>query len=173
MINSQEFTDYLAKIGLNYFTGVPDSLMANLCWELVRKAETSEGKINTEIVANEGVAVANCIGYYLATGKPGVVFLQNAGLGNIYNPFASLCSSGVFNIPIIFLIGWRGGPGVKDEPQHVLQGKITAKTLKILEIPLFEVNALCDLKFLVNSKFLQRALEKKKSCALLFEQGSI
>ena len=101
MINAKELTVFLTNLGLNHFTGVPDSLMSKLCWELVKQSEQVDSKFETKIVANEGIAVANSIGYFLATGRPAVVFLQNAGLGNIYNPFVSLCSKGVFNIPII------------------------------------------------------------------------
>jgi phosphonopyruvate decarboxylase len=173
MIKAKELNIFLTQLGLKYFTGVPDSLMSRLCWELVEQSKLESSEIKTEIVANEGIAVANSIGYFLATGRPGVVFLQNAGLGNIYNPFVSLCSEGVFNIPIIFLIGWRGDPNVKDEPQHIFQGQITNKTLEILNLPTLELNPDHNIDYLVDSNFIQRSVVNKKSCAILFATGAI
>lgn len=173
MIKAKELTVFLTQLGLNYFTGVPDSLMSKLCWELVEQSKLENSETKTEIVANEGIAVANSIGYFLATGRPGVVFLQNAGLGNIYNPFVSLCSEGIFNIPVIFLIGWRGDPNIKDEPQHIFQGQITNKTLEILNLPTLELNPAHNIEYLVNSNVIQKSVVNKKSCAILFASGAI
>jgi phosphonopyruvate decarboxylase len=173
MIKAKELNIFLTKLGLKYFTGVPDSLMSRLCWELVEQSKLENSDLKTEIVANEGIAVANSIGYFLATGRPGVVFLQNAGLGNIYNPFVSLCSEGVFNIPIIFLIGWRGDPNIKDEPQHIFQGQITNKTLELLNLPTLELKSNHNIDYLVESNIIQRSVASKKSCAILFASGAI
>lgn len=173
MINPQELNEFLTNQGLNYFTGVPDSLMSKLCWDLVEQSNLTETDVYTQIVANEGIAVANCIGYFLATGRPGVVFLQNAGLGNIYNPIASLCSENVFNIPIVFLVGWRGDPDTKDEPQHVFQGQITLSTLEILNLTTITLNPSHNLKYLTDSGIVQESIEKKKSCVILFANGAI
>jgi phosphonopyruvate decarboxylase len=74
-------------------------------------------------------------GYYLATGKIGMVYMQNSGMGNAINPLASLVDKKVYNIPLIMLIGWRGEPGKKDEPQHIKQGEITKSLLDVLGIP--------------------------------------
>jgi phosphonopyruvate decarboxylase len=163
----------LTKQGLNYFTGVPDSLMSKLCWDLVERSKLSKTEVYTQIVANEGIAVANCIGYFLATGRPGVVFLQNAGLGNIYNPIVSLCAENVFNIPIVFLVGWRGDPKTKDEPQHVFQGQITVRTLEMLGLTTLVLNATNDLEHLINSGIIQESVASMKSCAILFAHGAI
>lgn len=173
MINATELITFLTNLELNYFTGVPDSLMSKLCWELVKQSEQANSKVKTKIVASEGIAVANSIGYFLATGRPGVVFLQNAGLGNIYNPFVSLCSKEVFNIPVIFLIGWRGDPNTKDEPQHVFQGQITLKTLDILAVPTLELNSANDIDYLIDSNIVQRSIADRNSCAILFASGAI
>ena len=114
MINTNEFYEYLLTKGLDTFYGVPDSLLKDIC-ACITKNALSEKHI---ITANEGNAVGLASGHYLSTGKPAVVYLQNSGLGNIINPLISLADEDVYKIPILFLIGWRGEPGTKDEPQH-------------------------------------------------------
>ncbi len=74
-------------------------------------------------------------GYHLATGKVALVYLQNSGQGNTINPLLSLADRDVYSIPLLLLIGWRGEPGTKDEPQHVKQGKVTASLLDAMDIP--------------------------------------
>ena len=91
------------------------------------------------IAANEGNCAALAAGYHLATGKIPVVYMQNSGEGNIVNPAASLLNHEVYAIPVVFIIGWRGEPGVPDEPQHTCQGRITKKLLDVLDIQAFEV----------------------------------
>ena len=122
--------DVFAKY--DFFTGVPDSLLKPLCdWLLNKYGVSPEKHI---IAANEGNAVAIAAGYHLATGKIPVVYLQNSGLGNIINPAASLLSEKVYGIPVLFIIGWRGEPGIADEPQHIFQGEITQKLLEDIGI---------------------------------------
>ena len=87
------------------------------------------------ITANEGNAIALSSGYYLATKKIGLVYMQNSGLGNAINPLVSLSDKEVYGIPVLLLIGWRGEPNEKDEPQHQKQGKITLELLETLDIP--------------------------------------
>lgn len=121
------------KHGISFFTGVPDSLLKALCDELFDRFGTDGDQ---HIVAhNEGGAVALCAGHYLATGKPGLCYMQNSGIGNAVNPLASLMDPDVYSIPCLLIIGWRGEPGVKDEPQHVKQGKITLGLLDLMGIP--------------------------------------
>lgn len=120
-----------------FFTGVPDSQLKALCSWLYDRYGISEHHI---IAANEGNAVALAAGYHLATGKVPVVYLQNSGLGNIVNPVASLLNDRVYGIPCLFIVGWRGEPGVHDEPQHVFQGEITLSQLEILNIPAFVID---------------------------------
>ncbi len=118
-----------------FFAGVPDSLLKPLCDYLVTRYGT-EG--NRHIVAaNEGNAVAVAAGHYLATGNVPVVYMQNSGEGNIVNPAASLLNERVYAIPVFFVVGWRGEPGVHDEPQHIYQGMVTLKLLEDLEIQPF------------------------------------
>lgn len=130
MISPKAFTLLLAKSGINFFFGVPDSLLKNFCAYI-----TDTAKPHAHIIAaNEGNAIALAAGHYLATGKVGLVYLQNSGLGNSVNPLVSLADSEVYGIPILLLVGWRGEPGIKDEPQHTKQGKITRELLKTMGV---------------------------------------
>lgn len=123
--------DFIKILGVDYFTGVPDSQLKPLCNYLMKNYGISSKHI---IAANEGNAVALAAGYHLATGKVPMVYMQNSGLGNIVNPVTSLLNDKVYGIPCIFVIGWRGEPGVKDEPQHIFQGEITLDLLELLDI---------------------------------------
>lgn len=127
-----EFIDSLAGLGVDYYTGVPDSQIAALCSYLIR-----EHGIRAEshvVAANEGGAVALAAGHYLASGKPAMVYLQNSGIGNIINPVCSLIHRDVYEVPMVMVVGWRGQPGTKDEPQHVFQGRVTRELLDCVEI---------------------------------------
>ena len=122
-------------MGAEFYTGVPDSQLKALCNCLMQTYGTDPR--HHIIAANEGNCAALAAGYHLATGKIPVVYMQNSGEGNIINPAASLLSREVYAIPMIFVIGWRGEPGVHDEPQHIYQGKVTVKLLSDMEIPSF------------------------------------
>ena len=125
--------DACAQAGIDFYTGVPDSLLKGLCDELFDRYGTDS---DTHVVAhNEGGAVALCAGHFLATGRPGLCYMQNSGIGNAVNPLASLMDPEVYAVPCLLVIGWRGEPGVKDEPQHVKQGQVTLGQLELLEIP--------------------------------------
>ena len=130
MIAPQFFIEKLQSEGVEFFTGVPDSLLKNVCAYIT---DHFDDKHNI-IAANEGGAVALAAGYYLATGKVGCVYMQNSGEGNAVNPLSSLTDREVYHIPLLLLIGWRGRPGVHDEPQHVKQGKITTGLLNVMGI---------------------------------------
>lgn len=130
MIRPQFFIDTLAAYGIDFFAGVPDSLLKNICAYI---SDHLDARHNI-ITANEGGAVGLAAGYHLATGKIGCVYMQNSGEGNIINPLASLTDKDVYNIPVLLLIGWRGRPGVHDEPQHVKQGKVTLSLLDTMGI---------------------------------------
>ena len=129
--------EFLNALGAEYFAGVPDSQLKALC-DYLMNTYGADGKHHL-IAANEGNAAAAAAGYHLATGKVPVVYMQNSGEGNIVNPAASLLSTDVYGIPVIFVVGWRGEPGVHDEPQHVYQGKVTVKLLDDLDIASFTV----------------------------------
>lgn len=130
MISPKFFIDTLGSYGIDFYAGVPDSLLKNICAYI---ADHMDAKHNV-IAANEGAAVGLAAGYHLATGKIGVVYMQNSGEGNIINPLASLTDKEVYNIPALLLIGWRGRPGVHDEPQHVKQGKVTTGILNTMGV---------------------------------------
>ena len=129
MISPQRFYELLQKNGIDFFTGVPDSLLKDFC----AYVEDNTPKDKHIITANEGGAIALASGYHLATGKIPLVYMQNSGHGNAINPLTSLADKDVYSIPMILLIGWRGEPGNQDEPQHIKQGRIMIKLLESLD----------------------------------------
>ena len=130
MIRPQFFYEILASHSINFYAGVPDSLLKNLCAYITDHADAA----HNIIAANEGGAMGLAAGHYLATCQIPVVYMQNSGEGNIINPLASLTDPDVYNIPVLLVIGWRGKPGVHDEPQHVKQGKVTTGLLNVMGI---------------------------------------
>ena len=122
-------------IGSDFYTGVPDSQLKALCNYLM--ATYGIDPKHHIIAANEGNSTALAAGYHLATGKVPVVYMQNSGEGNIINPVASLLNDKVYAIPVVFIIGWRGEPGIHDEPQHIYQGEVTVKLLEDMDIKPF------------------------------------
>ncbi len=125
-------------IGADFYTGVPDSQLKALCNYLINTYGID--KQHHIIAANEGNCVALATGYHLATGRVPVVYMQNSGEGNIINPVASLLNDKVYAIPMIFIIGWRGEPGVHDEPQHIYQGEVTIRLLDTMGIKSFVID---------------------------------
>ena len=130
MITPKFFVEKLRNGGIDFFTGVPDSLLKNVCAYSTDNCNDDDNIIT----ANEGGAVALAAGYHLATGKVGCVYMQNSGEGNAVNPLASLTDREVYHIPLLLLIGWRGRPGIHDEPQHMKQGKVTTGLLNVMGI---------------------------------------
>jgi phosphonopyruvate decarboxylase len=131
MIDPREFITHLQASGVEFFTGVPDSLLKEFCACLEHVPRAGHHIIS----ANEGGAVALALGYHLATRNVPLVYLQNSGLGNIVNPLLSLADPEVYSVPLLLVIGWRGGPGVHDEPQHKKQGRVMLSMLDAMEIP--------------------------------------
>ena len=131
MIQPKDFIERLHASDVDFFAGVPDSLLKNLCAYITDNVSRE----NNIIAANEGGAVALAAGYHLATGKTGCVYMQNSGEGNAVNPLLSLMDADVYRMPLLLVIGWRGEPGVHDEPQHVKQGKVTLSLLDAMGIP--------------------------------------
>ena len=126
------FLQEIKNIGICTITGVPDSTLKQFC-DAVR---TEDGKtFHHYVTANEGAAVGLATGEYLASGRPCLIYLQNSGLGNIINPLASIANREVYGIPMLFVVGWRGEPGKKDEPQHIYQGKVTCEILEVMDVP--------------------------------------
>lgn len=124
-------------IGSDFYTGVPDSQLKALCNFLMNEYGIDEK--HHIIAANEGNCTALAAGYHLATGKVPVVYMQNSGEGNIINPVASLLNEKVYAIPVVFIVGWRGEPGIHDEPQHIYQGEVTVKLLEDMDITTFVI----------------------------------
>lgn len=161
MINSHFFVTKLKELGVSFYSGVPDSLTAPLI-KTIEEVSSMEADVTMLSAANEGIGVAHCIGHFLATGNPGVVYMQNAGLGNAFNPIISIAHKTVFNIPLIFLIGWRGEPGLEDEPQHQHQGKITLDLLELMGSKTEVIN---------NNDNLNKALLKLENHSLSIDQN--
>ena len=130
MIRPEFFINTLKANNIDFYAGVPDSLLKNICAYITDNLPAD----HNIIAANEGGAMGIAAGYHLATGNIPVVYMQNSGEGNIINPLASLTDKEVYNIPVLLVIGWRGRPGVHDEPQHVKQGKVTTGLLNTMGI---------------------------------------
>jgi len=133
----KDFMSALDVLNADFYTGVPDSLLSPFTDFLMNRYGVSSKHI---VTANEGAAVGLATGHYLATGKPAVVYMQNSGIGNAINPICSLLHQKVYAVPVIFVIGWRGEPNTKDEPQHVFQGEVTLAQLDCMEIPHFIIS---------------------------------
>lgn len=167
MISPEVFYNTLLDLQVDFFTGVPDSLLNNFCSYVDDNCEN-----NKHITAaNEGNAIALAAGYYLATGKFGAVYMQNSGLGNTVNPLTSLTDKEVYKIPMLLIIGWRGEPGIKDEPQHIKQGKVTEDQLRVLEVPYFIVDSSSDISSVIKNA-IEQIREGGSPVALLVKKNT-
>lgn len=167
MIEPNQFVDSLAAVGIEFYAGVPDSLLKDFCAYV-----DDHGKPGQHVItANEGNAVAMASGYHMATGKSALVYLQNSGLGNTINPLTSIADKEVYQTPMLLVVGWRGEPGVQDEPQHIKQGRITPEQLKLLEIPFQIVDA--DSNPVTLANWSREVLDKTSApVALLVKKGA-
>ena len=166
MIKVNSLIDLLKKNNSNFYTGVPDSVLKELSYSLQKK-----GKKNHIIATSEGSAVSLGIGHYLSTRKVPCVYMQNSGLSNALNPLISIAHKKVYSIPLILIIGWRGSPKIKDEPQHNVKGKITESVLKLLNIKYTIIRTNGDLKKF--DKQIKIAKRNKTIVACLIEQGTL
>ena len=167
-----EVKDFVKVINRDFYTGVPDSQLKALINYLMNTYGID--KKHHLICANEGNCVALGAGYYLATGKVPVIYMQNSGEGNTINPLASLTNEKVYNIPEIFVIGWRGEPGVHDEPQHIYQGEITIKLLDLMGIESFVVTKETTVKELKSiMRKYNKILSEGKSVAFVIEKEAL
>ncbi len=167
MISPKFFIESLREKGIDCFAGVPDSLLKNICAYITDYCDAA----HNIITANEGAAVGLAAGHYLATGQPACVYMQNSGEGNIINPLASLTDQEVYNIPVLLLIGWRGRPGVHDEPQHVKQGKVTTGLLNVMGVN-YEVLSKEEDKAAKQIEKAAKALANKEVFALVIEKDT-
>ena len=166
MIKVETLISLLKKNNSDFFTGVPDSVLKELSSFLKTK-----NKKKHIIATNEGSAVSLGIGHYLSTKKLPIIYMQNSGLSNALNPLISIANKKVYSIPLILIIGWRGSPRVKDEPQHNVKGKITENILKLLNIKYTILRSNSDLiKF---DKQIKLAKKNKSIVACLVEQGTL
>ena len=163
MIEVKEAYEAMVSSGIDMFTGVPDSLLKNICAYITDTAPRGKHII----AANEGNAVGIAAGHYLATGKPVLVYMQNSGLGNTVNPLLSLADEKVYSIPMVLMIGWRGEPGVHDEPQHVKQGEVTLVLLDAMQIPYIVLKDVAQIRPQV-----ELALQRKAPVAIVIKKGT-
>ena len=159
-------------IGSDFYTGVPDSQLKALCNYLMHTYGIDEH--HHVIAANEGNCTALAAGYHLATGKVPVVYMQNSGEGNIINPVASLLNDKVYAIPTVFIIGWRGEPGIHDEPQHIYQGEVTVKLLDDMDIANFAIGKdTTDEEVEAKMAEFRELLAKGKDVAFVIRKGAL
>lgn len=159
-------------IGSQFYTGVPDSQLKALCDFLMSKYGID--REHHIIAANEGNCLAIAAGYHLATSRIPVVYMQNSGEGNIINPLASLVNDKVYAIPVIFIIGWRGEPGVHDEPQHVYQGEVTEKLMSDMDVETFVIGKDTTEEDVSNAMgHFSGLLERGKQVAFIIRKGAL
>ena len=171
-MNASILVDVLMDSGIDFFTGVPDSFLKGLCDELYGRFGTES--VHHIVAHNEGGAVGLCAGHYLATGKPALCYMQNSGLGNAVNPLASLMDPRVYGLPCLLAVGWRGEPGTKDEPQHVMQGEITLGQLDLLGIPWKILDSdTTEEQFRNDFGELEKYLSAGKCAALVVKKGAL
>ena len=164
-------SDLFKSNNVDFFTGVPDSQLKHFCNYLMDTYGISDNHI---IAANEGNAVALAAGYHLATGKIPCVYLQNSGFGNVVNPITSLLSDKVYAIPCLFVIGWRGEPNLRDEPQHVFQGEITLELLDILDIDYIVVDkGTSEDEIAIRMNQFRSSLDLGRSVAIVVKKGAL
>ena len=168
-MNAKSLLSSIEHMGIEVITGVPDSTLKQFCDGL----QTYEGNLKHYVPVNEGAAIGIAVGTYLSSGHPACVYMQNSGLGNIVNPITSLANEDVYGIPMLLIVGWRGEPGLKDEPQHVFQGKITKELLEVLSIPYVILDA--DTPESDIPEILQQAkdaMAQRKQFALIVRKGT-
>lgn len=166
MIEPSLFHKALEENDVKFHTGVPDSLLANYTNYLSKLKKNSH-----LIAANEGNAIGIAIGHYLSTNKIAAVYMQNSGLGNSINPLISLADNKIYSIPMLLLVGWRGEPGIIDEPQHIKQGEKTLSQLDLLDIPYWLINKNSEYKKIIKTA-CQTSTAQKKPVALVFHKNA-
>ena len=170
-MNITNFVGGLNNLGVDCFAGVPDSQLKALCDYIMTEYGVGEKHI---VTANEGAAVGYAAGHYLATGNPTAVYMQNSGIGNAVNPICSLINDKVYAIPVVFIVGWRGEPGIKDEPQHIYQGEITIPLLDDLDIKSFIMaKETSEDEFNAMIRESKKIMAEGKSVAFVIKKGAL
>lgn len=163
---------FVKILDADFYTGVPDSQLKALCNYLMHTYGIDPK--HHIIAANEGNCTALAAGYHLATGKVPVVYMQNSGEGNIINPVASLLNDKVYAIPVIFVVGWRGEPGIHDEPQHIYQGEVTVKLLEDMDIRTFVIGKETTDNEVANAMTeFRKILSEGKDVAFVIRKGAM
>ena len=171
-MDAQHLLSACAGAGIDFFTGVPDSQLKGLCDTLYATYGVA-GRQHI-VAANEGNAIALCAGHYLATGRPGLCYMQNSGLGNAVNPIASLMDGQVYGLPCLMVVGWRGEPGVHDEPQHVKQGQVTLSQLELLDVPYMVLDkAMTEDDFDAAFADIRAHLDAGRTAAIVVKKGGL
>ena len=170
MLSPKVLVDFLSQNNISFFSGVPDSLLKDFCAYVDDEFPQSRHII----AANEGAAVGLGIGHHLSTGEIPLIYLQNSGLGNTVNPLLSLASEEVYSIPMLLVIGWRGEPGVKDEPQHIHQGRITPDLLDVMGIPysIIDKNLSQNQILELIKNQIEDSFDNKKPVCILVRKGT-
>ena len=171
-MDAQHLLSACAAAGIDFFTGVPDSQLKGLCDTLY--ATYGVDSKQHIVAANEGNAIGLCAGHFLATGRPALCYMQNSGLGNAVNPIASLMDEQVYGLPCLLVVGWRGEPGVHDEPQHVKQGQITLAQLELLDVPFMVLDrAMSDAAFDAAFADIRTHLNAGRTAAIVVKKGAL
>tara|TARA_B100001142_G_scaffold329777_2_gene394324 strand:- start:1819 stop:2949 length:1131 start_codon:yes stop_codon:yes gene_type:complete len=170
LIDPANFFKSLRENGITFFSGVPDSLLKDFCAFITDNST----KKNHIIAANEGNALSIGVGYHLSSSEIPLIYMQNSGLGNVINPLLSIADRDVYSIPMILLIGWRGEPDVKDEPQHKKQGRITIDLLETMEVPFEILNSSTNPEEAnkLIKKIIDISRKEKRPCALVVSKGT-
>lgn len=164
----ETFVEQIKKMGIDTIAGVPDSTLKVLCDYLNFGEE-----FNHYTTVDEGAALSLVAGTYLATGIPGCVYMQNSGIGNIVNPLTSMVNEKVYKIPMLFVIGWRGVPGEKDEPQHKFMGEITTKILDVLSVEYAVIdNKTSENEYYDVIKKAKKKLDEEQQFAIIIKPGT-
>lgn len=170
-MDAQHLLSACRDAGIDFFTGVPDSQLKGLCDTLYATLGVKEKHI---VAANEGNAIGLCAGHFLATGRPALCYMQNSGIGNAVNPLASLMDAQVYAMPCLLVIGWRGEPGVKDEPQHVKQGQVTLSQLELLDVPYMVLDkAMTEADFDAAFAGIRAHLAANRTAAIVVKKGAL
>lgn len=172
MICAVNFLKILRGKGIEFYAGVPDSILKDFCSAI----QNSNENINHITASNEGTALGMAIGHHLATGKVPVVYLQNSGIGNLINPLCSLATPEVYGIPVLFIIGWRGeintnGVQQDDEPQHLKQGQITLPLMDVLGVPYIVISKYDDISKQIDH-LLRTALNDSRPVAIIVRKDT-
>ena len=155
-IHQRRIFDYLVKNKIENFIGVPDSTMKYFIDQGLKRKKIL-------ITTREEEAIGIASGFALSKSNS-LVFMQNAGFANSISTITSLVQ--LYEIPLIFLIGWRGYLK-KDAPEHMKIGKIQPNLLKILDLPR---KIITDKNWKASCNWALKKLANHESCALIIRR---